>query len=137
VTEIPEWPEGTAAVLSSGGDGPHAIPVSSAVRTGATTVHVALGRRRETLARLRADPRAALTVMAGPDLAFTLHGRATVVDEDVEGTVALRIDVERLQDHMQPTFTVEDGPGWRWTDPEAAARDATIRAALRRLPDGP
>jgi hypothetical protein len=131
---LPAWPEGTAAVLSTAGARPHAIPVSTAVRTDDRTIHLALGARRESLARLRADPRCALTVMAGVDVAFTAHGRGTVVHEDVEGTVAVRVDVDRVQDHGQPAFTLEAGVAWRWTDPDAAARDAAVRAALRRLP---
>jgi nitroimidazol reductase NimA-like FMN-containing flavoprotein (pyridoxamine 5'-phosphate oxidase superfamily) len=133
--DVPHWPEGTAAVLSTAdADGrPHAIPVSSAVRTGATTVHLSLGRRRASLANLRRDPRAALTVLAGDDLALTLHGWAKEVDGDVEGTVALRFDVEHVQDHLQPTFTIESAVGWRWTDPAAAERDRQIREALHEL----
>jgi hypothetical protein len=133
---VPEWPEGTAAVLATTGDGPHAMPISAAIRTGERTVHLALGRRRETLARLRADPRCTLTVMAGPDLAFTLHGRATEVDDDVEGTVGLRLDVDEVHDHRQPTFAIAAGVDWHWTDPDAASRDAAIRARLRRFGDG-
>ena len=131
---LPAWPEGTAAVLSTAGEHPHAIPVSTAIRTDDRTIHFALGGRRASLARLRADPHCALTVMAGEDVAFTAHGRATVVDEDLEGTVALRLDVDSVQDHDQPTFTIEAGVAWRWTDAGAAARDATVRAGLRRLP---
>jgi hypothetical protein len=130
---VPDWPAGTVAILATTGDGPHAMPVSAAVRTGDRTVHVALGRRRETLVRLRADPRCTLTVLAGPDLAFTLHGRATVVDEDVEGTVGLRMDVAEVHDHLQPTFTITAGVDWHWTDESAAARDEAIRAALHRF----
>jgi hypothetical protein len=124
---IPEWPEGTAAVLSTAG--PHAIPVSTAVRTSHTTVHFALGRRRDSLARLREDPRAALTVMAA-DAAFTLHGHVSE-DGEAEGTVVLRLDVERVQDHLTPLFVIEAGVAWRWTDEDAAARDAAIRERLR------
>lgn len=130
---VPEWPEGTAAVLSTAGDGPHAIPVSTAVRVSERTVHLALGRRRSSLARLREDPRVTLTVMAGPDLAFTLHGTATVVADDVAGTVAVRVDVERVQDHMTADFTIEESVRWRWTAGEAERRDAAVRAGLRRL----
>ena len=53
--------------------GPHAIPVSTAVRAGDDRVLFALGREREILRRLRDDPRAALLVM-GEGLAFTAHG---------------------------------------------------------------
>jgi hypothetical protein len=125
---IPAWPEGTAAVLSTAG--PHAIPVSTAVRTSDATVHFVLGRRRASLTRLREDPRAALTVMAA-DAAFTLHGRASE-DGEAEGTIVLRLDVDRVQDHLTPLFVIEAGVAWRWTDDDAAARDAAIREQLRR-----
>jgi hypothetical protein len=130
---IPAWPEGTAAVLSTTGeDGrPHAIPVSTAVRVSDTAVRLALGARRATLANLRRDPRAALTVLAGTDLAFTLHGTATELPETVEGAVALRLDVAAVQDHAHPTFTIEAGVAWRWTDADAAARDEAIRRGLQ------
>ena len=51
---FPTWPPGTPAILCVAG--PHAIPVSSYVRAGDDRIVVALGSRRETLARLRADP---------------------------------------------------------------------------------
>lgn len=125
---IPDWPEGTAAVLATAEA--HAIPVSTAMRTSATTVHFALGRRRTTLEHLRRDPRAALVVMAA-GTAFTLYGTVTELSEELEGTVALRLDVESVQDHLQPTFVIEAGVAWRWTDADAAARDDAIRTALR------
>ena len=52
-----------------------------------------------------------------------------------EGVAALRIDVDAVQDHRQPTFEIDDGVRWRWTDDDAAARDAAIRAALIALGD--
>lgn len=126
---VPEWPPGTVAVLSVGGDAPHAIPVSTAVRTSDATVHFALGPRRGSLERLRADPRCALTVVCAEDLAFTLYGTAAAVGE-VEGAVAVRMDVERVQEHMQPTFAIKRGVFWHWLDAEAAAKDVAIRAGL-------
>ena len=84
-----------------------------------------------SLARLRADPRCALAILA-EDVAVTAHGRATVVTE-LHGVVALRLDVERIQDHDQPTFVMEAGVRWRWVDDEARERDANVRAALAAL----
>lgn len=135
--ELPEWEPGTVAVLSVGGGSPHAIPISTAVRAGPRTVVLALALRRESLARLRRDPRCALTVMAAGNIAVTAHGRATIVEEPMvvsDRVAALRIDVEAIQDHGQETFAIEDGARWRWTDPEAERRDREIRAALSRLP---
>src|SRR5918911_387339 len=69
LTALPEWPPGTVAVLSTAGAAPHAIPVSTAVRAGERHVLLALAPRRSSLARLRADPRVALTVLAAGDVA--------------------------------------------------------------------
>jgi hypothetical protein len=126
---LPEWPEGTVSVLSVGAGAPHAIPVSTALRSGPATVHLALGLRRESLARLREDPRCALTVLAA-GVAVTAHATAVVVGEN-DRVAFVRLDVESVQDHDQPTFELEDGVRWRWTDAEAEAGDAEVRAALR------
>jgi hypothetical protein len=134
--ELPDWAPGTIAVLSTAGDAPHAIPVSTAVRAGPRRILLALARRRESLARLRADPACALTVLAGGDLAFTAHGRASVVADPMtvaDNVVAVAIDVDEVGSHADPRFAIEDGVRWRWTDPAAAAQDAAIHEALRAL----
>ena len=123
-------------MLSTGGGRPHAIPVSTAVRAGSRTIVLALARRRESLARLREEPRCALTVMAGGDIAFTAHGRATIVEEPMavsDRVAAVRIDVDAIQEHGQDTFDIDDGVRWHWTDAEAERHDAEIRAALSRI----
>ena len=137
--ELPEWGPGTVTILSTGGGAPHAIPVSTGLRTGPRTVLLALARRRESLARLREDPRCALTLLDGANVAITAHARATIVEEPMtvsDKVAAVRLDVLALQDHGQPRFTIEAGIRWRWTDPEAEARDAEIRAALAALAAG-
>jgi len=134
---LPNWPPGTVVVLATQGEGPHAIPVSAAVRAGDGAVFLALAASRGSLARLRADPRVAVVVLAGGDVAVTLHGRAEVVDEAlVDGVVAVRVTVEHVADHNRPTFVIESGVGWRWTDAVAARRDAGVQAALARLAEG-
>jgi hypothetical protein len=133
---LPEWAPGTVAVLSAGAGRPHAIPVSTAVRTGPRTVMFALALRRESLARLRQDRRCALTVVAGGNIALTAHGRATIVEEPMvasDRVAAVRIDVEAIQDHCQDRFEIDDGVRWHWTDPGAEQRDREIRVALSRL----
>ena len=126
---IPDWPPGTVAILTT--RGPHAIPVSTARRAGPTTVLLALGPNRGSLARLREDPRCALAVIAA-GTAVTLRGRATEVGE-AAGTVAIRLDVDAVDDHSQPTFAIHDGVRWEWTDDETRDRDAEVRAALDQL----
>jgi hypothetical protein len=95
---------------------------------------IALGAGRGSLARLRLDPRVALVVLAEGDVAVTAYGCARVVDEAlVEGVAAVRVDVERVQDHSRAAFVIEAGVRWRWTDAEAEARDVAVRSALERL----
>ncbi len=133
---LPDWTEGTVAVLSTGAGAPHAIPVSTGLRAGDRRVLVVLARRRESLARLREDPRCALTILAGGDVAITAHARATVVADPMaisDRVAAVALDVRRIQDHGQPRFAIDDGVRWRWTDDEAERRDAEVRAALREL----
>jgi len=130
VTVLPDWPQGTVAILATAGEAPHAIPVSTALRVGPRTAILGLARRRESLARLRADPRVALTVLAAGDVAFTAHGRAAVLDEVAEGVVAVRLDVEGVQEHGQPTFVIDDGVVWHWTDKAAEERNGAVIAAL-------
>jgi flavin reductase (DIM6/NTAB) family NADH-FMN oxidoreductase RutF len=136
---LPEWPPGTVAILSTRGAAPHAIPVSTGVVAGPRLALIALARRRRSLEHLRADPRVALTVLAGGDIALTAHARAAIVQDpmaasDRVAAVALRVD--SIQDHGQPRFVIEEGVRWRWTDPEAERRDADIRAALLELAAG-
>jgi hypothetical protein len=129
--ELPLWPEGTAAVLCVAG--PHAIPVSTAVRVAPRRIVIALGGGRETLTRLREEPAVALCVMA-EGLAFTAYGRASIAREGLEAApriVAVRIDVERVQDHLADGRTeMQGGAPWRWIDAAAAETDPKIRAEL-------
>jgi hypothetical protein len=133
---LPEWRPGTVAVLSTAGGAPHAIPVSTAVRVGPRRVLLALARTRESLERLRGDPRCALTILAAGDVALTAHGRAAIVEEPLagaEGVAAVAVEVDAIQSHGDPRFRIDDGVSWRWTDAEAARRDEAVHAALAGL----
>jgi hypothetical protein len=129
--ELPWWPAGTVAVLSTGAGEPHAIPVSTALRRGPRELVLALGLRRESLARLRSDARCAVTVLAAGNLAFTAVGTAAV-EEEGERVAVVRVDVASIKDHGNPTFVIDDGVQWRWTDPEAERNDAEVRSRLAR-----
>ena len=154
---LPQWPDGTAGWLITHGElspeasadeplgrtdpaqppiaWPHAIPVSTVLRTGPRSVLIALGRRRDSLRRLRENPRVALAVIA-PGAAFTAQGLAAVAAEPLPGAervAAVTIVVARIQDHGHPTFVLDDGPRWHWTDESARQADAATRAALRAL----
>ena len=130
--ELPEWPDGTVAVLSTGAGAPHAIPVSLVRRAGPRSIVLGLAPRRESLARLREDPRCAVTILA-PGHAFTAHGSAQVIDETAAGVVPARLVVERIQDHRHETFEMEGGASFRWIEEAAARRDAEARAALAEI----
>ena len=129
MAELPHWPTGTVAILTTGGDEPHAIPVSTAVRRGPRSLAFALGLRRESLARLRADPHCALTLLAAGNVAVTVIGRAAVVGES-GGVALVHVHVERIQDHGRDTFVIDGGVQWRWTDADAERTDADVRRAL-------
>lgn len=132
---LPTWEDGTVTVLSTTAGPPHAIPVSTTVRAGERRVLLALAVRRETLARLRADPRCALTILTG-EVACTAHATAAILEDPMavaDDVAAVDLRVHEIQDHLQPTFAIEGGVRWRWTDDTARDRDATIRAALREL----
>lgn len=130
---LPEWDRGTPAVLIAAG--PHAIPVSTAVRRGDARVVFALGRRRTTLARLREEPQAALCVLAR-GVAFTAYGRATVVRERLEAApvVGVELRVERVQDHLADGRTeMLDGARYAWRDDAAAEAEPLIVGELGAL----
>lgn len=134
--ELPHWRTGTPAVLCVAG--PHAIPISTAVRVAADCVLFALGRERETLRRLRRDPRAALCLL-GEGAAFTAHGEARIVGEleSAETVVAVELSVARVDDHLLDGRTqMLDGARWRWLDERAAAVEPSIVAELERLGGG-
>jgi len=133
VSVLPDWPAGTVAILATGGEEPHAIPVSALVRAGPLLVLLGLAHGRESLGRLRRQPRVTLAIV-GEQLAVSVDGLARVVREElVEGVAAVAIDVRSVTDHRRPTFEIEAGVRWRWTDADAAGRDAEVQTALSRL----
>ena len=108
--------------------------MSSYVRAANDRIVVALGARRETLARLRTDPATAFCVL-GKGVAFTARCRAAVIKEPLEaapGNVAVELRVERVQDHLADGRTeILDGSRWRWIDEEAATLQPRILEELR------
>ena len=131
---LPEWKQGTPAVLCVAG--PHAIPVSTFLRAADDRVLLTLGRKRETLERLRRDPGVALC-MLGEGIAFTAHGEARVLAEELEAAdtmVVVELRVERVQDHLADGRTeMLDGAGWRWLDEPSAELEPRILAVLEGL----
>jgi hypothetical protein len=133
---IPELPEGIVAVLATvGSAGPAAIPVSALVGEGPRRLLFALAATRGSTARLRADPRAAVS-LNGPALSLCVEGTARVAADPLPGAefmVAFRLEAERIRDARGPATEVDEGIRWRWTAVEAADRHAAVMAALREL----
>ena len=74
--------------------------------------------------------------MAAGDVACTVHARAEIVREALPGAeavAAVALEVEAIQDHMQPRFAIGSGVEWEWTDEDARAGDAAVRDALAEL----
>jgi len=131
---LPEWEPGTPAVLIV--SGPHAIPVSTAVRRGDRRVVFALGQRRETLERIRSEPSAVALCVLARGMAFTAYGRAAVVREELEAApvAVVELTVERVQDHLADGRTeMLDGARYEWADAAAAEAEPRIRAELGTL----
>ncbi len=131
---LPSWPEGSVAVLVVAGL--HAIPVSTALRAGERRIVFALAHRRETLTRLREEPRCTLCLLAA-GCGFSAEGTARVVRDRLrasEHVAALELRVERVQDHLADGRTeIASGVAWSWTDDGAARADEQVRAELREL----
>jgi hypothetical protein len=131
---LPQWKPGTPAVLCA--HGPHAIPVSTAVRAAPDRIVFALARRRETLAILRDHPRAAVCLM-GAGVAFTAVGDASVVRDELDASphvAALELRVSHVQDHLADGRTeMLDGARWRFTSDGAREADAALRQELAHL----
>jgi hypothetical protein len=135
--ELPDWPVSTASVLATvDADGrPHAIPVSTARRAGPRRIVFALAPSRGSAARLKANARAVMLVMA-PDVALSAEGTVRVIAEplDPDGRVnGLELAVETIWDHNGPTFGMDEGVRWHWTDADAERGDDAAHAALERL----
>ena len=72
--------------------------------------------------------------MAEGDVAITAYGTARELEDELtDGVAAVEIAVDRVQDHRRPTFVIDTGVSWRWTDAQARARDRQVREALERL----
>lgn len=130
---LPHWPPGTVAVLITTADAPRGIPVSAVYRADDRRLLLGLAHRRGSLKRLRDQPEVAVVILAA-DVAVTARGRAQVIpDQLVEGVAAVEVQVEAVDDHLQPTFALERGVSWHWTDAAAEQRDHEVGAALSQL----
>ncbi|GGL44652.1 pyridoxamine 5'-phosphate oxidase family protein [Nocardia jinanensis] len=109
---LPVWPQETIAVLVTTDPAPHAIPVSWPVRAGDRRILLSLKFDRGSLARLRERPQVALLILGGGNVALCARGAAKVIAEEMPGAddyVAVRLDVDVIDDHRQSAFAVAQG----------------------------
>ena len=134
VNELPQWEDGTPAIVCVAG--PHAIPVSTAVRVSGSVLRFALGGERETLRRLRENPAIAVCIL-GEGIAFSAYGSGEVVREGLRSApsvAGVELRVAEVQDHLADGRTeMLDGARWRWLDPGMAESEPRIRAELLDL----
>jgi len=124
-----------ALLATVGAAGPVPIPVSAIRRVDAGRLLVALGRRRATLTRLRAEPRVGLS-LSGPAFSMTAVGRARVLADPLPGAehvVAVLVEISEAWDARGAATEVDAGIAWRWTTPDAADRHALVLDALARV----
>jgi len=131
---LPDWERRAPGLLIV--TGPHAVPISTAVRSGDRSLVLGLARRRETLARLREDPRAAFALLA-EGVAFTAYGDARVLLERLDGApnmAGVELRVERVQNHLADGRTeMLSAAAWRWREEGAREADRTVVAAIEAL----
>ena len=73
--------------------------------------------------------------MIAAGVAVTALGTATVVEE-TDRVAFVRLDVEEVQDHDQPTFALEGGVRWHWTDDDAEQRRRGDPRGAARISSG-
>lgn len=123
-------------LATSGDGGPWAIPVSALRRAGDDRVLLALARSRRSLARLRAEPVVALSLL-GTGFSLTAQGPARVVAEPLPGAefmAAVEVRAARLESTLGARTVVHAGVSWGWRDAESDARHRQVLAALEALP---
>lgn len=133
---IPHLPPGTVGFLATvDRDGPAVIPVSALHRVADDLLLFALAPHRGSLARLRDDPRTALSLTSAAGSA-TVYGRSRVVADPLPGAdfvVALALRATRVADTLGPRTTVLEGVRWDWRDDDSRHRHGRVMAALARI----
>ena len=128
---LPDWPEGTVTVLSTGAGAPHAIPVSAVIRRGPRELAFALAPLAGVAGAAARGP-ALRRHGARRGLAITAHGCACRAE--LERIAVVRVDVDSIQDHG--TRGSRSTPACMALDvDEAAQGDAETRSALGRRHD--
>jgi oxalate decarboxylase len=136
---LPQWPEGTVAVLSTVDEGPHAIPVATVVRAGDRRILLGLKRTRESLERLRESPEIAVLIFGEGASPFTARGRARILQEAMAAApdfAAVELVVQVIDDHRQVGEEVAVNPSDKDELKALHNRVAALREADRAAGNG-
>ena len=135
MTELPDWAPARSASSRRGAGAPHAIPVSTGVRAGPRRVLIALALRRESLARLREEPRCALTIMGAGNIALTVaRARRSSRTRWRSPTRSRPSASTSRRSRTTPSRASRSSPAWRGAGPSyerARARRRRTRGAGR------
>ena len=101
----------TAIVATVDADGaPHTAPFGSLRAVGPSTLRFACDRRHSTYANLLRDERVMVCLIAPPDLAVSIFGRARTVKEAMEvmaSDAVVEIQVEEVKDDFLPGAEIQ------------------------------
>jgi hypothetical protein len=104
----------TSIVATAGEDGgPHTAPFGSVRALDARRLRFGCDRGHETFANLLRDPRVTVCVLAPPDIAVSITGRARVVKEEMDSVASdavIEIEIEAVKNDMLPgPVSIESG----------------------------
>jgi hypothetical protein len=133
LTKLPHWPSETIAVLCTVDETPYAIPVTAPLRVSDSKILLSLDGCRGSLARLQENPQVALLILSAGDLAFTVRGRAFVVETTIAQApefAAVAIEAEAIDDHRLPGRPITRGAAIDW---DSASTQHALKAHLDAL----
>lgn len=102
---------------------PHAMPVHLIYAPNDKTIRMAIVKSHQTIANIKNDSRAFITVLDGPDIAVGIKGTARVVRETMEGNAAMcmvEFNIEQIKSDTTPTLVVTEGIRKKHRSPKTA-----------------
>ena len=91
---------------------PHSMPVHLMAASDNKTIYMALVKAHQTVANIRANGKAAISVLEGPDISLTILGTAKVVKETMAGSSVMcmiEFQVTEIKSDTTPTLIVTEG----------------------------
>jgi len=91
---------------------PHAMPVHLMAAPDNKTIRLSLMKVHQTIANIKHNSKAFITVLEGPDIAIGIKGSAKVIREPMNGNNAMcmvEFKVEEIKSDTTPTVIVNTG----------------------------